>query len=247
MRVTPLHRAASLAALLGLTTASAGLAQTTLRGRVVDSETGQAIAKARVRITGDTVDYVTDREGRFATGGLSGTHVDLTVRALGYAPATFHESLTAEDTLRVLALDFTGYNLPEVVVKGRAEELAPRYTDFERRRETGGGTYLRWDDLIKLGSNSLGDALRTVHGVHLTCRPQAGECEVAMARSPRCPPTWWVDGVRVQSFTESTPVLDIYGVEIYRGPAEVPGEFAGADAGCGVIAVWTKSRPYRQP
>jgi hypothetical protein len=36
------------------------------------------------------------------------------------------------------------------------------------------------------------------------------------------------------------PVGAIQGVEIYRGAAEVPGEFSGTDASCGVIVIWTK-------
>ena len=35
------------------------------------------------------------------------------------------------------------------------------------------------------------------------------------------------------------------GIEIYRGPGEVPGDFGGSNAACGVIVMWTKSRPYR--
>jgi outer membrane cobalamin receptor len=66
-----------------------------------------------------------------------------------------------------------------------------------------------------------------------------------MSRDPQCFPTWWVDGTRVASFHENTPIRDVYGIEIYRGPGEVPGEFAGSDAACGVIVIWTKSRPYR--
>jgi hypothetical protein len=49
----------------------------------------------------------------------------------------------------------------------------------------------------------------------------------------------------VGSFHEDTPIRDVYGIEIYRGPSEVPGEFSGSNAMCGVIVMWTKSRPYR--
>jgi hypothetical protein len=254
MSATPLRRvvrcgtsAGILAACFGLMTPCTSLAQGLFRGRVVDSETGHAIARARVQIAGDSLPYTTDDQGLFQARGPAGTRAELTVDALGYARGTFHEQFARGDTLRILALDFTGYKLPEVVIKGRIEELAPRYVDFERRRESASGTFLRWDDLIKLGSHTLDDALRTVHGVHIVCDSQSFECQAAMARSPHCPPTWWVDGVKVRSFTETTPLLDIYGIEVYRGPAEVPGEFAGADAGCGVIAVWTKSKPYKTP
>jgi hypothetical protein len=37
----------------------------------------------------------------------------------------------------------------------------------------------------------------------------------------------------------------VYGIEVYRGSGEIPAEFGGSTAGCGVIVMWTKSRPYR--
>jgi hypothetical protein len=33
---------------------------------------------------------------------------------------------------------------------------------------------------------------------------------------------------------------NITAVEIYRGPAETPGEFLDSDAQCGVVLVWTR-------
>jgi hypothetical protein len=107
------------------------------------------------------------------------------------------------------------------------------------------GTYLRWDELEKRGYASVGDALRTVRGVRIQCNQQTFECFAFMARTPQCQPTWWVDGVEVRSFHENTSIRDVYGIEVYRGAGEVPGEYAGSDAGCGVIVVWTKSRPFR--
>lgn len=80
----------------------------------------------------------------------------------------------------------------------------------------------------------------------MQCNQQTFECQAVMARAPRqCPPIWIVDGQEVRSFHENTPIRDVYGIEIFRGPGEVPGEYAGSNAACGVIVVWTKSRPYR--
>jgi hypothetical protein len=233
-----------VAALLGIVMGPhTGIAQGTFRGRVVDSETGRSVGKATVAIHGQSEKLTTDKDGLFTATIEKGNEVEVTIEALGYQKATFRETLT--DAVHILALDFTGYKLPEIVIEGRIEELAPRYAQFEQRRERGIGTFLRWDDLIKKGSNSLDDALRTVRGVKVQCNQQTFECHAVMARSLTCQPTWWVDGVQVHSFSEDTPLRDVYGVEIYRGPGEVPGEFAGSDAACGVIVVWTKSRPYR--
>ena len=221
-------------------------AQVTLRGRVVDSETGRGVAKAGVRVSGDTAHLTTDSLGRFEARGLRGGGVQDSLDALGYAKEEFRVQLPDDGAVdRDFALDFTGYKLPEIVVQGRVEEMAPRYLPFEQRRARGIGSFIRWDELNKKGANSIGDALRTVRGVRIQCDQASYECYAVMARSFNCRPTWWVDGVEVHSFGESTSIRDVYGIEIYRGPGEVPGEFAGSDAACGVIVVWTRSRPYR--
>lgn len=235
------------AALLGILIGpQTGAAQTALRGRVVDSETGRGVEKAGVRIRGDTAHFTTDSDGRFEARDLPGGDAELTVEVLGYARGAFHVRLPSAGIVdQDFALDFTGYKLPEIVVKGRVEELLPRYFGFEQRRQRGIGAFLRWDDLVKKGSNSVGDALRTVRGVRLQCDQSSYECYAVMSRSLHCRPTWWIDGVEVHSFSENTSIRDVYGIEIYRGPGEVPGEYGGSDAGCGVIVMWTKSRPYR--
>lgn len=245
------HRAAArpfagalLAALLAVTLApEPGAAQATLRGRIIDSEFGQSLAGAVVRIKrGPTLNA--DSLGRFEARELSAGPTEVTIQVLGYATRVFTLYLVASTTVdQVFGLDFTGAELPAVVVQARAERLIPRYAAFEQRRQRKMGAYLRWDELKSY--SSVGDALRTVRGVRMQCDQQRFECFAVMARTPQCQPTWWIDGVEVHSFHENTPIRDVYGIEIYRGAGEIPGEYAGSNAGCGVIVVWTKSRPYQ--
>jgi len=261
LNVPPFHPArtstvygALLAALLTVAIGpETGAAQSTLRGRVIDSELGNPLPSALVRIqpgpsprTTDTLGFTTDTLGRFEAQGLPAGEAEVTIQVIGYAQGEFTVRLPASGVVNgVFPLDFTGYRLAEVAVEARAEQLVPRYLDFERRRQRGMGAYLRWDEIAKQGHGSVGDALHGVRGVRIQCNQQTFECFAVMARSPRCQPTWWIDGVEAQSFHENTPIRDVYGIEIYRGPGEVPGEFSGSDAACGVIVMWTKSRPFR--
>lgn len=240
-------RRALLAALLGSLAGWEALqAQATLRGRVVDSELGHPLPGASVRIRGGRGPLTTDSLGQFEVTDLAAGTREITIELVGYATGVFKLAVPPEGVVeRIFGLDFTGHNLPEVVVRGRVEQLMPRYRDFEARRERGLGAYFRWDELYNKGYNSVGDALRTVRGVRVRCDQSSFECYVVMARTPQCRPTWWIDGIEVRSFQENTPIRDVYGIEIYRGPGEIPGEFGGSDAACGVIVVWTKSRPYR--
>lgn len=221
-------------------------AQATIRGRVIDSEVGDALPGAVVRIRGVSSTFITDTLGSFEATGLPPGEASVSIEVAGYTPSVFGVHLAASDKVeRDFALDFSGHRLSNVVVQARAERLMPRYVDFERRRQRSLGAYFRWDELKQGSYNSVGDALRTVRGVRIRCNQQTYECFAAMVRSPNCLPTWWIDGVEVGSFHENTPIRDVYGIEIYRGAGEIPGEFSGSNAGCGVIVMWTKSRPFR--
>jgi hypothetical protein len=236
-----------LASLVGFTScASALAAQAALRGRVVDSEMGQPLAGATVRLGKDATPLTTDSLGFFVKYGLLRGALEVTIQVIGYDKGVFRVYLPDSGGVEQdFPLDFNGYMLPEVIVQARAEVLVPRYVDFERRRQRKLGAFLRWDELKKQGYSSVGDALRTVRGVRIQCNQLRFECYAVMVRTPQCQPTWWIDGIEVRSFHENTPIRDVYGIEIYRGPGEIPGEFGGSNAACGVIVMWTKSRPYR--
>ncbi len=241
-----IRHAALIAALLAIMAGGKTAAQATLRGRVVDSELGQPVIGATVHIGKNPTPLTTDSLGRFTASDLPHGLSVVTIEVIGYDKGTFKVYPPDNGVLEQdFALDFNGYMLPEVVVQARAEVLQPRYVDFERRRQRKLGAYLRWDELKKQGVSSVGDALRQVRGVRIECDQQKFECVARMVRTPQCEPTWWIDGVEVHSFYENTPIRDVYGIEVYRGAGEIPAEFAGSNAGCGAIVVWTKSRPYR--
>ena len=221
-------------------------AQGRVVGRVLDSELGSPLAGASVQVGPKGPTVRTDSGGYFLAQNVTPGMTSIEIKQIGYEPGVFDVRVPDTGTVKgVFPLDFNGVDLPPVVVQARAEILMPRYIDFERRRHLSMGTFLRWEELHKNGYTSIGDALRTVRGVRMQCDQQRFECFAYMSRTPQCQPTWYVDGMEVHSFHENTPIADVYGIEIYRGPGEVPAEFSGSNAACGVIVVWTKSRPYR--
>ncbi len=239
---------AGLTALLGLGLPATPISgQTaTLKGRVVDAELGEQVPGATIRLRPGGSPLTADNSGRFEATGLVPGQIEVTVIALGFATKSWKFTVQAGQVVeRSFSLEFTGEKLPEIVVLERAARLMPRYQDFERRRERGIGAYLRWDEIKKKNFNTVGQAMRSIRGVRLDCDQQQFECYVRMSRTPNCNPAWYVDGVLVGMFHENTPIRDIYGIEVYRGASEVPGEFTGSNAGCGVLVVWTKSKPYQ--
>lgn len=220
-------------------------AQVTIRGRVLDSELGDPLSGAVIRVRGLPT-LTTDTLGRFVVLGARPGDVEIRIELIGFSPGTFRVRMPASGGVeRDFPMDFTGHRLPDAVVTARADRLMSRYVDFEKRRSRGLGAYFRWDELKNSGYNSVGDALRTVRGVRIRCNQQTYECFAMMVRAPGCPPTWFIDGTEVGSFHENTSIRDIYGIEVYRGPGEVPGEFTGSNAACGVIVMWTKSKPFQ--
>jgi hypothetical protein len=161
------------------------------------------------------------------------SRVLLSIALLGGAPAV----LAGQDT--------TARPIPGVTVTAPASR-GPRYADFERRQKTGRGQYLTREQIQRQGMNSLHETLRTLRGVNVECGGGGG-CFVKMSRAPmRCLPDWWVDERLDNFFGPKTPLQDIEALEVYSGPSDVPGEFAGRTAGCGVIVIWTRSGPPRR-
>jgi hypothetical protein len=232
----------AVAALLAANTLEA---QATLRGRVVDSETGIPIKDAHVSIRkGTPID--TDSLGQFEVKDLAAGDAQIVIQLIGYMPGTFRIKILDSGLMeRTFSLDFTGQKLPMVAVQARAQQVMSRYSDFETRRQRGMGAFLRWDQLTDEKYGSVSDALRSIRGVRVQCDQQNYECWAVMSRSPHCKPVWVIDGMEAGSFNENTPIRDIYGMEVYRGAGEVPGEYSGSNAACGVIVIWTKSRPFR--
>lgn len=230
-------------------------------GAVVNRSTQGTIPNVEIVHNGDGRIVRSDSLGYYRFTNLKAGIVRFTIRAPGYPPATVAVALTNNERLeRDIEIDSiavaapapaTGADsaasttLPEVAVKGEAS-LGRRFHDFERRKMLGRGSFLTRSDIEQLGANSLMDALRGVRGVVTACGGGNG-CFVRMARAPmRCLPEYVVDERVDNMFGPTVAIRDIEGIEVYTGPADVPGEFAGVNAGCGVIVIWTKSGPTRR-
>ena len=135
-------------------------------------------------------------------------------------------------------------NLPAVNVD--AERPNYRLAGFERRRKTGRGFYLDEDQIRRSTAANLQDLTHGMRGIDLQCGGGPGGCRIHMLRAPMgCDPEYVIDDQVDNTFGPRTPIRDIVALEVYTGPADAPGEFAGRNAGCGVIVIWTRSGPVR--
>jgi len=221
-----------------------------LGGQVISQPTQAPIASATVDLKpaagpDSTLrrSATTDSSGRFLFSALEpGTYL-LEIHAIGFAEGTWRLRITPGRPIQH-AFDLVPLTvrLQPVVVEGTRPSRG-RLEDFERRRTGKAGYFLTQKDIEKLNASTLADVLTTVRGVALDCT--GGVCIPRMARSqPGCEPQYFIDGVESSAyFARNTPPHDVLGLEIYRGPAELPAEFTGSNSGCGVIVIWTKSSP----
>lgn len=220
-------------------------------GRVVDLVSGTAVPNAEILLLGAGVRVVTDTQGKYLLPEVAPGIVRLLVRAGGFPPTRVTLALSRGETMsRVIELDSTdagraaAKSLPGMTVTAPSPPM-PRYVDFERRRQSGRGQYIVREDIEREGYATLQDAMRGLRGVNVECGGGTA-CAIRMARAPmRCSPEYIVDERVDNMFGPVTPIRDIEGIEVYTGPTDVPGEFAGRNAGCGVVVIWTRAGPSR--
>jgi hypothetical protein len=215
-----------------------------IQGQVVAGPTHAPIPGAVVDVAAAHLSATSDTAGRFALRDLSpGTYL-LEIHAVGFTEAAWRLRVTEGHVVQhVFDLEPLLVKLPAVAVEGQKAEFGRRFADFERRRDRKMGYFLTRKDIDGLNASALTDVLATVRGVTLDCT--GGTCIARMSRSARgCEPQYFIDGNESTAFfARNTPPHDILGLEIYRGPSELPAEFTGSTSGCGVIVIWTKSSP----
>lgn len=169
-------------------------------------------------------------------GTLPAARYRVESRAIGFDPDTaLVEVRVGRDANVTVNLKRTVTDLAPVTVAGTTGHMAA----FEKRRAQGKGTFLTEDDIRKTRRNQVAEVLRSVRGLRTECNPNGG-CRIQMVRSTTCEPRYFMNGFPSDNGILLTPVLDVAGIEVYRGPSETPGEFMGSQSMCGVVVIWTK-------
>ncbi len=77
--------------------------------------------------------------------------------------------------------------------------------------------------------------------------PHLGEVVEIQVTGGWCTPNLYVDGIRVSydpeggfTLNDYVNILQVEAVEVYRRSAEIPVEYGGVAAGCGVVVIWSK-------
>ena len=178
------------------------------------------------------------------------------------------DSATVEVAVR-FALAPAAVQLAGVEVLGSSVEQGLAAVGFYRRRDIGLGAFLEYEDIVprRRGARTWVDLLRGVPGVTMLPNPagyggavpsltgmRSMRAQVPGAGGPGCiVPRIFVDGRLAYDPDPARDLGDVYdlvsgtadpgdvvAIEVYRRSSEVPAEYAGAQAGCGTILLWTE-------
>ncbi len=242
-------------------TVAAQPAQGPIAGVVVAEGTQRPLADAQVSVEGTTIGAATDATGRFRLVNVTGPTVRLTVRRIGYQPATVTARVGATD-VRV-ALRERALELSQVVVTGTA--------GVQERRAIGNAVSTvkvtevaatqpvrNVSDLLTgraSGVSVIGSSGQVGTGSRIRVR---GASSLSLSNDPLI----YVDGIRVDNAQASGPTNQAFGsasvsrwndfdpddiesIEVIKGPAAAT--LYGTEASNGVIQIITKKGAAGRP
>jgi hypothetical protein len=210
-------------------------------GQVVEAGTSRGIAHAELRIEGSPVQAVSGSDGAFQLPDLPAGDYRLTTTHLGFGTRTDSVRVEYEAImLYTVGLDPAAIPMPPIAVDVRV--IALEQNGFYERQDRGPGTFLTRSTWANRGILQPSDILRNVPGV----RVGSGRFGNVVYDRSSCAFRYFLDGVRVGATfqIDDIPADWIEALEVYRGPAQIPGRFtmptSTERANCGVIVIWTR-------
>lgn len=222
-----------------------------LVGRVVEHGTVRPVEGATIRLGEDGPMAVSGPSGYFHLDEVEPGSYVLRVEHLGYGAqervvqARPGRMLRVDVALAAEAIELEGI---EVSVESRAftARMAGFYDRMELGEARGTGDFIVREEIELRGGVPISALLRGRRGIQVR-RTRSGYIPVFRRawRPSRgdCRPVLYLDGHRIGTSyvdVDIVPSFEIEAIEVYRGAAEMPGEFADSDSQCGVIAVWTR-------
>lgn len=231
-------------------------------GRVVDVGSGRPIEAVQVRLLGEDAEFsqLTDGWGLFVFRRVPAGEYQLVLDHLAYGTHADSLEVASSEIIEVearLAMRPIEMEPLEVIVQRR--ELSARTWRFYERAERGMGHYITWEDIARRRPLRITHMMAEFPGVRLI-RLSGLRSKVVLSRYTKsgpggrlgaCWPALYVDGMRVrlnehETIDDFVFPDDVEGVEVYKGLASVPGDYAGYDARCGVVGIWTRSATTAQ-
>jgi hypothetical protein len=208
---------------------------------------GTAIPSAQVSLIGGSRSTTTNDQGEFRIAGVTAGTQGLHVIALGYYPQMLRVEVSGAANAPVsVRLENAAVVLESmrIIAKRTTSRFRLTHRDFDRRRESSGGTFLTAKDIEALHPSALIDIFRHVSGVHLAAQHGPFDALIVSDRGPVefgatvCPLDIFLDGMRVTSEDVNMVAPEvIYGIEVVS-VANAPVKYKIGR--CGAVFLWTK-------
>lgn len=241
---------------------AAPLGAQTLRGRILDSTSGEPVMLAYVGLMA---------EGRnLVVAGLASTEGEFALEAPDEGSYFIYVARTGYETLMdgvfelgdggvfevQIGLKPAPIAIAPVTVEARGPVNALEAHGFYDRAVSGRGTFMIREDIQRVAVDRLSDAFRQIPRLDVdTSRPLIGGPDVMQNPAiwvwrggQQCAPTLYIDRHVVASGATGAVRLDDYvtapevdAIEVYTRSSEVPVEFDEIN-NCGVILIWTRTR-----
>lgn len=231
--------------LLPLAVAAPAAAQV-LYGRVTDAADGTPVAAAQVVALDSAgtaaVWALSGRDGRFELRLAEGGAFRLHVSRVGFRDEVSPGFAIAPRERREMDMSLRTDVVRLEAVEARSRVTPPfrdpRARGFFDRMQRGRGWFYTPEQIIQLNRRRTTDLLTTYAGISL----RRGRLWLGGDRRG-CSPTIYIDGVRRPTvlLDDALAPGDIWGIEIYQHPWEIPSDLPRDDmvANCGVVMIWT--------
>lgn len=224
-----------------------------LRGLVIDVQTGAPLASTEIRLITDADSVVertlADEEGRFRIKAPYAGAWRVGVDRLGYtSPVLGPIELGSGQVQDVeIRLSVAAVVLDALSVTAEPRIAALETVGFYDRRRAGFGRFMDRLEMEEIPAVRTSDLFRRMTGARVVYGPRGQEFVVLRGGlgssfgNALCLPRVFLDGVQVSMLDwREIPPGTLDGIEVFRSTAEVPAQYGGTDATCGVILAWTR-------
>lgn len=239
-------------------------AQAALRGIVVEEGSNRPLAGVTVMLDRTFQQTMTDQNGRYLLTDLPLGARAVLFRSIGHIPLRTQVTLVQGDTTTAnVSLMTDPFRLDSLTVTAPSgARVNPRLVEFEERRRMGIGFFLDSAYLRRADGRRMSEVLREAPNIRVlpslegasTIRYFAASIRRSGVRGEACFLSIYLDGIPMYrsggvgggSFGEPVDlsrdinISSLDAVEVYASAAEVPVEYGGHSAECGVILLWTR-------
>jgi hypothetical protein len=231
---------------------------------VTDEASRAPLPGVQVTLTGVADrSWETDAQGTVLVAVARGSQARLLLRRIGYAPLSITPGGAGDSTLVRATMTQAVATLDTTKVVGKPTPSILSGFDERRARANGAASYFTQEQIEKMMAIRTIDVVRRAVGARAI--DSSGILLIASARGPKtvigasplggakgndlapCIMRVVVDGLmREWGFSlDGINPKDVYGIEVYPGPATMPVEFSGLrkDAMCGLVMIWSRRGP----